>query len=161
MCRLLELCDSSVCCWLLSLLVLTRTQSGQHRNAAVGDFTSVFFIYKNASWCTKQTRSAITMPFCFAKNTSWLDSLPGPAQLSVGRERERVFRSRMERAWERGYFVMSTLLLVLLNWLHSKITSAAAFHIIGLTKISKIEFLPRDWIYRSTRIMTVSNHVPV
>ena len=30
-----------------------------------------------------------------------------------------------------------------------KIISGAAFCIIGLTKISKIEFLPLDWIYRS------------
>ena len=30
-----------------------------------------------------------------------------------------------------------------------EIISGAAFRIIGLTKIPKIEFLPLDWIYRS------------
>ena len=35
--------------------------------------------------------------------------------------------------------------------------SVAAFCIIGLTKIPKIEFLPLDWIYRSIRIMTVAD----
>ena len=35
------------------------------------------------------------------------------------------------------------------------IISGAAFRIIGLTKISKIEFLPLDWIYRSIRNLTV------
>ena len=34
-------------------------------------------------------------------------------------------------------------------------TSAAAFRIIGLAKIPRIEFLPLDWIYCSIRIMTV------
>ena len=33
--------------------------------------------------------------------------------------------------------------------------SVAAFRIIGLTKISIIEFLPLEWIYRSIRIMMV------
>ena len=33
-----------------------------------------------------------------------------------------------------------------LNWIHSKIISGATFHIIGLTKIPKIEFLLLDWI---------------
>ena len=48
------------------------------------------------------------------------------------------------------------LLLVLpLNWIHSKTISAATFHKIELTKIPKIEFLPLDWIYRSIRIRTV------
>ena len=42
------------------------------------------------------------------------------------------------------------------NWIHSKIISEATFHIIGLAKIAKIEFLPLDWIYRSIRIMMVS-----
>ena len=36
-----------------------------------------------------------------------------------------------------------------------EIISGAAFRIIGLTKIPKIEFLPLDWIYRSIRINTV------
>ena len=36
-----------------------------------------------------------------------------------------------------------------------EIVSGAAFRIIGLTKIPKIEFLPLDWIYRSIRINTV------
>ena len=36
-----------------------------------------------------------------------------------------------------------------------EIISGAAFHIIGLTKIPKIEFLLLDWIYRSIRINTV------
>ena len=36
-----------------------------------------------------------------------------------------------------------------------EIISGAAFRIIGLTKIPKIEFLPLDWIYRSIRIITV------
>jgi len=31
--------------------------------------------------------------------------------------------------------------------MHSKIISGAAFHIIGLAKIPKIEFLLLDWIY--------------
>ena len=35
------------------------------------------------------------------------------------------------------------------------ILSGAAFHIVGLTDIPKIEFLPLDWIYCSIRIMTV------
>jgi len=39
--------------------------------------------------------------------------------------------------------------------MHTKIIRVAAFRIIGLTKIPKIEFLPLDWIYRSVRIMTV------
>ena len=43
-----------------------------------------------------------------------------------------------------------------LNWIYSKIISEATFHIIGLTKIPKIEFLPLDWIYHSIRIITVS-----
>ena len=33
--------------------------------------------------------------------------------------------------------------------------SAATVHIIGLTKIAKIEFFPLDWIYCSIRIMMV------
>ena len=37
-----------------------------------------------------------------------------------------------------------------------EIISGAAFRIIGLTKIPKIEFLPLDWIYRSIRIITVA-----
>ena len=53
-------------------------------------------------------------------------------------------------------FVVSTLLLVLpLNWMHSKIISVSAFRIIGLTKIPKIELLPLDWIYHFIRIMKV------
>ena len=36
-----------------------------------------------------------------------------------------------------------------------EIISGAAFRIIGLTKIPKIEFLPLDWIYLSIRINTV------
>ena len=40
----------------------------------------------------------------------------------------------------------------------AKIISVAAFPIIGLTKIPKIEFLSLDWIYHSIRIMTV-NHL--
>ena len=44
-----------------------------------------------------------------------------------------------------------------LNWNLSKIINAAIFHIIGLTKIIRIEFLPLDWICRgSIRIMTVT-----
>ena len=42
-----------------------------------------------------------------------------------------------------------------LNWINSKIISGTTFHIIGLTKIPKIEFLPLDWIYLSIRIMRV------
>ena len=41
------------------------------------------------------------------------------------------------------------------SWIHSEIISVAAFHIIGLAKISRIEFLPLDWIYHSIRTMTV------
>ena len=41
-----------------------------------------------------------------------------------------------------------------------EIVSGAAFRIIGLTKIPKIEFLPLDWIYRSIRINKV-NTVPL
>ena len=37
-----------------------------------------------------------------------------------------------------------------------EIISGAPFHIIGLTKIPKIKFLPLDRIYLSIRIMTVS-----
>ena len=37
--------------------------------------------------------------------------------------------------------------------------SVAAFHIIGLTKIPKTEFVPLDWIYRSVRIMMVNQVV--
>ena len=37
-----------------------------------------------------------------------------------------------------------------------KIINGAAFRMIGLTKMPKIEFLPLDWIYHSIRIMTVS-----
>ena len=47
---------------------------------------------------------------------------------------------------------------LLLNWIHSKITSAATFRIIGLTKIAKIELLPVDWIYHFIRIMTVGHY---
>ena len=36
-----------------------------------------------------------------------------------------------------------------------KIISVAAFYIIELTKIPKIEFLMLGWIYRSIRIMMV------
>ena len=36
-----------------------------------------------------------------------------------------------------------------LNWIHSKIISEA---IIGLTKTTKIEFHPLDWIYRSIQM---------
>ena len=42
-----------------------------------------------------------------------------------------------------------------LNWIHSKIISAATFRMIGLTKNEKIDFLTLDWIYCSIRIMTV------
>ena len=48
-----------------------------------------------------------------------------------------------------GVIRMNFIALLLL------IISGAAFHIIGLTKISKIEFLPLDWIYRSIRNLTV------
>ena len=48
-----------------------------------------------------------------------------------------------------------TILALPLNWIPSKIISAATFRIIGLIKLAKIEFLPLDWIYRSIRIMTV------
>ena len=51
--------------------------------------------------------------------------------------------------------MVSTATVLSLNWIHSKINSGATFHIIGLAKISKIEFLPLDWIYRSIRIITV------
>ena len=52
------------------------------------------------------------------------------------------------------HFVMSTVLQVLpLNWMHSKIITVAAFRIIALTKIPKIEYLPLDWIYCSIRII--------
>jgi len=34
-----------------------------------------------------------------------------------------------------------------LKWIHSRIFSAAALPIIGLTKITRMEFLPLDWIY--------------
>ena len=51
--------------------------------------------------------------------------------------------------------MVSTATVLSLNWIHSKIISGATFHIIGLTKIPKIEFLPLDWIYRSIRIITV------
>ena len=44
---------------------------------------------------------------------------------------------------------------LLLNWIRSKIISAATFREIGLAKIAKIEFLPLDWTYRSIRIMTM------
>ena len=57
------------------------------------------------------------------------------------------------------------LLLLLLRTLHGTYsfakldslenTSAAAFCIIGLAKIPRIEFLLLDWIYCSIRIMTV------
>ena len=43
-----------------------------------------------------------------------------------------------------------------LNLIHLKTFSEATVHIIGLTKIGKIEFLPLDWIYCSIRIMTIS-----
>ena len=33
--------------------------------------------------------------------------------------------------------------------------SPATFRIIGLTKVTRVEFLSLDWIYRSIRIMTV------
>ena len=36
-----------------------------------------------------------------------------------------------------------------------QIISGAAFCIIGLTNIPKIEFLPLDWIYHPIRIITV------
>ena len=45
-----------------------------------------------------------------------------------------------------------------LNWIHSKLISGAAFRTIGLTKI---EFLPLDWIYRSIRIVTVVFSMPI
>ena len=51
--------------------------------------------------------------------------------------------------------VSSVLRVLPLNWMHVKIVSVAAFHIIGSIKIPKIEFLPLDWVYRSIRIMTV------
>ena len=46
-----------------------------------------------------------------------------------------------------------------LNWTHSKIISAAAFRIIGLAEIPRIEFLLLYWIYHSIRIMTVPSVV--
>ena len=37
----------------------------------------------------------------------------------------------------------------------TKNVSPATFHIIGLTKVTRVEFLSLDWIYRSIRMMTV------
>ena len=66
------LCEHlSVCQRPLPVLVLTKTWSGQHHNASASDVISVFFFYKNASWCTKQTHFAMTSSFCSAKNASW------------------------------------------------------------------------------------------
>ena len=48
-----------------------------------------------------------------------------------------------------GVIRMNFIALLLL------IISGAAFRTIGLTKISKIELLPLDWIYRSIRNLTV------
>ena len=45
--------------------------------------------------------------------------------------------------------------LLVLNWIHSKIICATTFCITGLAKITKIEFPPLDWIYRSIRIIMV------
>jgi len=53
--------------------------------------------------------------------------------------------------------VVSTAMVLSLNWIHSKIISGATVRIIGLTKIPKIEFLPLDWIYHSIRIIMVAN----
>ena len=61
-----------------------------------------------------QTHVALSLPVCFAKNTSWCLQLWFFAKLDP-----------------------------------QEIISGAAFCIIGLTKIPKIEFLPLDWIYRS------------
>ena len=52
--------------------------------------------------------------------------------------------------------MVSTATILPLNWIDLKIFSGAAFHIIGITKI---EFLPLDWIYRSIRIMTVFSRI--
>ena len=55
-------------------------------------------------------------------------------------------------------FANNGLLLqaLLLNWNHTKIINAAIFHMIGLTKIVRIEFLPLDWIcHGPIRIMMV------
>ena len=48
-----------------------------------------------------------------------------------------------------------------LNWIHSKILSAATICIVELTKKAKIEFLLLDWIYHSIQIMKVINDVRV
>ena len=42
-----------------------------------------------------------------------------------------------------------------LNCTHMKMISTAAFHIIGLAKFPRIEFLPLDWIYHFVRILMV------
>ena len=44
---------------------------------------------------------------------------------------------------------------LLLNWIQSKILSVSTFCIIGLTKPTRIVFLPLDRIYLSMTIMTV------
>ena len=60
--------------------------------------------------------------------------------------------------WEdRKLLSGATATLLLLNWIHSKTISVAAFHIIGLTKIPKIEFLPLDCIYHAIKIMMVAH----
>ena len=91
---------------LLSVLVLTRTQSGCQHNATGNDFIRVVLIR----------------------------TFPG-ALYTI--------------AMTSGCFVVSTAMVLLLNWINSKIISGAAFGINGLTEIPKIDFLPLDWIYRS------------
>ena len=94
----------------------------------------------------KRTRSGcITTPLqslhkcCFDKNASWCT-----------RSAHDFARFVLLRTL-RGLLLQA----LPLNWIHSKIISAATFRIIGLIKLAKIEFLPLDWIYRSIRIMTV------
>ena len=92
-------------------------------------------------WCTIQCHSQWLQECCFDKNPSW--STKQTIMTSLG-----LFF--LCCCWE--CFVVPTLLL---NWIHSKIIGAAAFHIIGLAKIQRIEFLLLNWIYCSIRIMTV------
>ena len=60
----------SVCQRLLSVLVLTRTQSGQHHNASAGDFMNVFSLIRMPPGALRRHDFAVLFCYkCFVVST--------------------------------------------------------------------------------------------
>ena len=93
---------------------------------------------------------------CFDKNMVWLHHNASASDF-IGVILHFSCTKRTHFAMTSPVFASWCLLLLVLplNWIHSKTISAATFRIIELTTIPKIEFLPLDWIYCSIRIITV------